>query len=63
MIYAGCYHPAPVADGLIKIPHWPHFGREARNMSGTDYKTLYEQTERGYRTLAEQLVERDKAEL
>lgn len=28
-----------------------------------DYKALYEQTERGYRTLAEQLVERDLAEV
>jgi len=32
-------------------------------MSETDYKTLYEQTRSGYRTLAEQLVARDMAEL
>ena len=32
-------------------------------MSETDYKSLYEQTERSYRTLAEQSLDRDKAEL
>jgi hypothetical protein len=29
----------------------------------TDYKLLYEQSERGYQTLAEQLLARDKADL